>query len=141
MKPYQERQGKEASARHLQEGGRIKSRVARVSYGQDLLARLSMDPREARVVCECNDVLIGEILVALGEGKGFAEILHLTGIGRGGCHGLRCLVPTALLVAMESGESPAKLREQALALLAQKHLASSQSSFFGAFIAQLRRKE
>jgi hypothetical protein len=100
-------------------GARVRDRVARDPRTLSVLAeRIGRRADEARVVCECDDVLFAELGRAMDEGaRSLAEVVARTGLGRGACGGVRCLDAVALHVAWRTGRSAAETRREAAGLV------------------------
>ena len=100
-------------------GARVRTRVASdpMTLGQ-LAEQIVRDPRQARIACECEDVLVAEIRLEIDAGvRSLAEIALRTGLGTGVCGGARCLDAVALEVAARSGRRGCELRDEAATLL------------------------
>ncbi|GAB4214685.1 MAG: hypothetical protein OHK0013_39600 [Sandaracinaceae bacterium] len=100
-------------------GARVRDRVARDPRGLTALAEgIGRRVTDARVVCECEDVLFGELARALDEGaRTLDEVVKRTGLGRGTCGGARCLDAAALHVAWRTGCSAEAARREAASLV------------------------
>ncbi len=100
-------------------GLRVKRRVAHDARALGPLAeRVGLHPEEARIACECHDVLFAEVARALEQGaRSLAEISAATGLGLGLCGGARCLDAIALHVARHTGRSAKETRLEAAALV------------------------
>lgn len=99
-------------------GVRVMARIAREPSALGALAeRVGRAPHEARLACECEDVLVAEVSRALEAGaRSVAEVVSRTGLGRGACGGAGCLDALALHVARRTGRETRVVLEEAAAL-------------------------
>jgi hypothetical protein len=96
-------------------GARARARVGREPRSLTALAeRIGRRVSDARVVCECEDVLFGELALALDDGaRSLTDVVERTGLGRGACGGVRCLDAAALHVAWRTGSTAEDTRREA----------------------------
>jgi bacterioferritin-associated ferredoxin len=105
------------------------------TLARDVLARSDRAPVERAVTCPCGPVLECEVRHAIrSEGaRDIAEVARRTGLGRGGCGGLRCAHRAAELLASERGLRPSDAHQMVsrfVALMERGGLA--RRSFFWA---------
>jgi len=99
-------------------GARVTSRIARSPAVGPLADRVGRSWAEARIACECEDVLVAEISRALEEGvRSMAQLAVRTGLGTGTCGGARCLDAVALHLARLTGRPASETLREAAALV------------------------
>jgi len=99
-------------------GARVTSRVAGSQAVGPLAERVGRSRFEARIACECEDVLVAEISRALEDGvRSMAQLAVRTGLGTGACGGARCLDGMALHLARVTGRPVSEVLREAAALV------------------------
>lgn len=109
----------------LSEGGQIEPMAAvRLEYRHGsralrVMERIAKNPREARVVCECEPVLEAEVRYVVEHelATTVEDVSRRTRLGLGSCGGMRCAARCGALVAQMKERSPEAGRRDALRFL------------------------
>ncbi|MFO0564738.1 MAG: glycerol-3-phosphate dehydrogenase/oxidase [Polyangiaceae bacterium] len=85
-----------------------------------VMERIAKNPREARVVCECEPVLEAEVRYVVEHelARSVDDVARRTRLGLGACGGMRCAARCGALVAQMKDRSPESGRRDALRFLA-----------------------
>lgn len=106
----------------LTEGGRIDPMAAvRLEYRHGsravrVMERIAKNPREARVVCECEPVLEAEVRYVVEHelASSVEDVSRRTRLGLGSCGGMRCAARCGAIIAQIKDRSPESGRRDAL---------------------------
>lgn len=84
-----------------------------------VMERVQRNPREARVVCECEPVLEAEVRYVVEHelANGVEDVSRRTRLGLGSCGGMRCAARCGAIVAEMKDRSPEAGRRDALLFL------------------------
>jgi glycerol-3-phosphate dehydrogenase len=109
----------------LQRGGWVAPMTAvRLEYrhgsrARRIVERIARNPREARVVCECEPVCEAEVRYVVDNELAATvdDVSRRTRLGLGSCGGMRCAARCGAIVAEMRGRSPESGRRDALSFL------------------------